>query len=105
VCLIETVHCPGGDQGVRYAISPTASAVCFPGRGPTLSAQRVVSIIPRSRPDLPADGVPEVHLRVDVSLVLIPIYATSPRGSSVTDLIKDNFRLYEDRVEQNSHAS
>jgi len=80
VCLIETVHCPGGDQGVRSAISPTASAVCFPGRGPTLSAQRVVSIIPRSRPDLPADGVPEVHLRVDVSLVLNSHLRDVPTG-------------------------
>ena len=76
------------------------SAVYLTGRGPTLSAQPVVSIIPRARPGLPADGAPEVHLRVDASLVLIPINATSPRGSSVTDLIKDNFRLYEDGVEQ-----
>jgi Ca-activated chloride channel family protein len=76
------------------------SAVCFIGRGPTLSAQPVVSIVPRSRPDLSVDGSPELHLRVDTPLVLIPIHAMSARGSSVTDLLKENFRLYEDGVEQ-----
>src|ERR1700733_5777975 len=76
------------------------SAVCFIGRGPTLSAQPVVSIVPRSRPDLYVDGSTELHLRVDTPLVLIPIHAMSARGSSVTDLLKENFRLYEDGVEQ-----
>ena len=37
---------------------------------------------------------------MDASLVLIPIHATSARGTAVTDLVKENFRLYEDGVEQ-----
>ena len=36
------------------------------------------------------------HLRVDTSLVLIPVHVTTPLGVSVTDLEKSNFRIYED---------
>ena len=73
---------------------------CFIGRAQTPSSPPVVSIVPRSRPESPAAGALEVHLRVDASLVLIPIHATSARGTAVTDLVKENFRLYEDGVEQ-----
>jgi Ca-activated chloride channel family protein len=76
------------------------SPICFLGRSHTLSAQPVVSITPRARPDLSANSSPELHLRVDAPLVLIPAHAMSPRGSSVTDLRKENFRLYENGVEQ-----
>ncbi len=76
------------------------SSVCFIGRAQTPSSQPAVSIVPQVRPELPAAGAPEVHLRVDSSLVLVPAHATSERGTSVTDLLKENFRLYEDGVEQ-----
>lgn len=75
------------------------SPACFIGVQ-NVSAQPVVSIVPRSRPELPANDTPGVHLRMDASLVLVPLQAMSPRGSSITDLLKENFRLYEDGVEQ-----
>jgi Ca-activated chloride channel homolog len=61
-----------------------------------------VNIIPRTRQTavvaktetIPAD------LSVDVPLVLIPVHVTTPLGASVTDLKKDNFRLFEDEEEQ-----
>ncbi len=45
--------------------------------------------------------VPQAHLRVDSSLVLIPVHVTTPDGFSVTDLTKENFSLAEDNIQQN----
>jgi Ca-activated chloride channel family protein len=39
-------------------------------------------------------------LRVDTSLVLIPVHVTTPSGATVTDLNKDDFLLFEDGVQQ-----
>lgn len=39
-------------------------------------------------------------MRVDSSLVLIPVHVTTPLGTSVTDLRKENFQLFEDNGEQ-----
>lgn len=41
-----------------------------------------------------------VTIRVDASLVLIPVHVTTADGASVTDLPKESFRLFEDNVEQ-----
>jgi len=49
---------------------------------------------------VPAKGLPEVHLRVDTSLVLVPVHATSKTGTSITDLTEENFQVFEDGVEQ-----
>ena len=78
----------------------TLSSICFSGRAQTQPSQPTISIVPRARPESQAAGTPEVYLRVDASLVLVPLHATSERGASVTDLLKENFRLYEDGVEQ-----
>jgi VWFA-related protein len=40
------------------------------------------------------------QLRVDASIVLIPVHVTTPFGVSVTDLDKNSFRIFEDTVEQ-----
>ncbi|HTB12543.1 MAG TPA: VWA domain-containing protein [Bryobacteraceae bacterium] len=44
--------------------------------------------------------LPAAHLRVDMSLVLVPVHVTTRLGVSVTDLDKTNFQLFEDNVEQ-----
>jgi len=45
-------------------------------------------------------------LQVDVDLVNINVAVTSPSGGFLTDLKKENFKLYEDKVEQQiSHFS
>jgi VWFA-related protein len=44
--------------------------------------------------------VPQVDIRVDASLVLIPVHVTTADGASVTNLPKESFRLFEDNVEQ-----
>ena len=39
-------------------------------------------------------------IRVDTTLVLIPVGVTEPNGRFVTGLEKENFKVYEDKVEQ-----
>jgi len=48
----------------------------------------------------PATEPPPAHLRVDTSLVLIPVHVTTSLGISVTNLNKTNFQVFEDNVEQ-----
>jgi Ca-activated chloride channel family protein len=40
------------------------------------------------------------RIRVDVALVLVPVSVTDPAGKSVTGLDRENFRLFEDGIEQ-----
>ena len=65
-------------------------------------AQGQVSKKPRTRPRPVAAsaGEPRADLRVDVPLVMIPVHVTTPLGASVTGLKKEEFRLFEDGVEQ-----
>jgi Ca-activated chloride channel family protein len=51
-------------------------------------------------PATPANELGPAHLRVDTSLVLVPVHVTTPLGVSVTDLSKTNFQVFEDNVEQ-----
>lgn len=73
----------------------------------TISAQPpesgpLVSIIPRSASQVAANpaGAPEGHLRIDSLLALIPVHATASMGGNVTGLVRANFRVFEDGVEQ-----
>ncbi len=43
---------------------------------------------------------PPVSIRVDASMVLIPVHVTTSIGASVTDLTKESFHLSEGDVEQ-----
>jgi Ca-activated chloride channel family protein len=67
-----------------------------------LASERDVAIVPRAKPKPAVDAasIRPADLRVDVPLVLIPVNVTTPLGSSVTGLAKENFRLFEDGVEQ-----
>jgi VWFA-related protein len=68
----------------------------------SLAYAQDVKIDPRSRsaPAAALRDIPPADLRVDVPLVLIPVHVTTPRGTSVTDLRSENFRLFEDNAEQ-----
>jgi Ca-activated chloride channel homolog len=57
------------------------------------------TIVPRVAAK-PATELLPAHLRVDTSLVLVPVHVTTPLGVSVTDLTRTNFQLFEDNVEQ-----
>lgn len=59
-----------------------------------------VSIVPR-RPAAEAPHEAEnAHLRVDASLVVVPAFATTDRGATVANLKRENFRVFQDDVEQ-----
>lgn len=52
---------------------------------------------------VPARAVSEedsARLRVDSSLVLVPVHVTTPLGATVPDLKKTDFRVFENNVEQ-----
>ncbi len=59
-----------------------------------------VEITPRAkRGDAPPD-VPRGNIRVESTLVLIPVTVTDPLNRFVTGLERENFRLFEDKSEQ-----
>jgi VWFA-related protein len=58
-----------------------------------------VEIVPRPRTGATAD-TPRANIRVDTTLVLIPVTVTDPLNRFVTGLEKEHFRLQEDNVEQ-----
>jgi len=64
-----------------------------------------VHIVPRPKSETPADNsdglsVRTKPLRVDVNLVLVPVTVTDLKNQPVTDLSKENFRLFEGEKEQ-----
>jgi Ca-activated chloride channel family protein len=54
---------------------------------------------PQSRRQ-PSGILPKADIRVDTTLVLIPVTVTDPLNRFVTGLEKENFRIFEDKVEQ-----
>jgi len=80
----------------------TLLSICKISPSQTPSSGPVVSIIPRPVPTvgLNPDAVSSEHLRVDASMVLVPVHAVSATGANVTDLAAANFRVFEDGVEQ-----
>src|SRR5262245_38626867 len=55
---------------------------------------------PRPKPAPPAEKREQPTLRVDTSLVLIPVSVNDPLNRPVTGLDKENFRVFDERVEQ-----
>lgn len=60
-----------------------------------------VSITRRGIPVAETHEAEDPHLRVDASLVVVPAFATTERGATIADLKRENFRIFEDDVEQN----
>ena len=48
----------------------------------------------------PSTTLRAAHLRVDTTLALIPVHVATTHGTPVTDLTKENFKIFEDRSEQ-----
>jgi VWFA-related protein len=59
-----------------------------------------VSIEPRTQRADRTEPRPRANIRVDSTLVLIPVTVTDPLNRFVTGLEKENFRLFEDKLEQ-----
>lgn len=69
--------------------------------------ESMVNITPRAKnPVAQSETGPGANIRVDATLVPIPVSVTDPLRRFVTGLDKEDFRLYEDKVEQDiSHLS
>ncbi|HEY2017136.1 MAG TPA: VWA domain-containing protein [Bryobacteraceae bacterium] len=63
-------------------------------------AQPPVTIQPRPQTVQKAEVLPKANIRVDSNLVLIPVTVTDPLNRFVTGLDKENFKLLEDKKEQ-----
>jgi Ca-activated chloride channel homolog len=68
------------------------------GAAPALWGQ--ANIEPRPKPTAKAELLPKANIRVDSTLVLIPVTVTDPMNRFVTGLEKENFKLFEDKKEQ-----
>jgi VWFA-related protein len=64
----------------------------------TLSGQATIER--RPRPPAKADTAPSANIRVDTSLVLVPVTVNDPLNRPVSGLERENFRVFEDKVEQ-----
>ncbi len=64
--------------------------------------QDTANISPRIKGKDKAEPEPErrSNIRIDSTLVLIPVAVTDPMSRFVTGLDKENFKVYEDKVEQ-----
>ncbi len=60
-----------------------------------------VNITPRAKPEKKSEGTaPRSNIRVDTTLVQIPVTVTDPLNRFVTGLEAENFRVFEDKQEQ-----
>jgi Ca-activated chloride channel family protein len=64
-----------------------------------LAAQQV-TIAPRPKPSTKEEILPKADIRVNTTLVLIPVTVTDPLNRFVTGLEKENFKVAEDKVDQ-----
>ena len=86
--------------GVLACLSLGFSGVSQPAN-PSQGPPPRVEIIPRPAP--PAPGAADTirsNIRVDSTLVLIPVTVTDPMNRFVTGLEKEHFKVQEDNVEQ-----
>ena len=70
---------------------------------PAATSEPNVNITPRVRTRAPeAESITDraADIRVDTTLVLIPVAVTDPMSRFVTGLERENFKLYEDKIEQ-----
>ncbi|MDE3168345.1 MAG: VWA domain-containing protein [Acidobacteriota bacterium] len=78
-------------KGLRWTFLGIVLTLCAPAQGP-------LTVQP-PRPSTPSD-LPRPNLRVDTQLVLVPVTVHDKLNRPVSGLEKENFRVYEDRVEQ-----
>jgi Ca-activated chloride channel family protein len=88
----------------RYAAClAVAFVACSPGWAFQASGvDTAVSILPRFRPAVSAGQTifPKADIRVDSALVLVPAQVTNVLGAPITGLHKEDFKVFEDGVEQ-----
>ena len=74
-----------------------SGAVLF---APLFWGQSQGPVVPRSKPAERTEPAPKANIRIDSTLVLIPVTVTDPMNRFVTGLEKENFKIFEDKKEQ-----
>ena len=59
-----------------------------------------VTLTPRPKPPSKEDTLPMADIRVNSTLILVPVSVNDPLNRPVSGLEKENFRVYDDKVEQ-----
>jgi len=93
----------GGSRKVFYLFLAALAATFFMLCGSGLSQEPQVLIEPRTSHAPPSTGGADrliPHLRVNSDLVLIPVMVTDSQNRLVTGLGKEQFKLYDNKVEQ-----
>jgi VWFA-related protein len=68
--------------------------------GQSLPPTGPINIEPRARPTPKEPTAPKSNIRIDTTVVQIPVTVTDPLNRFVTGLEKRDFKLFEDKVEQ-----
>jgi VWFA-related protein len=84
---------------VPLMLSALAWGADQPNNNPPANPQ--VNIVSRPKPGEAKEILPKANIRIDSTLVLIPVTVTDPLNRFVTGLEKENFRVFEDKIEQN----
>jgi VWFA-related protein len=66
----------------------------------TLWLPAQVTLTPRPKPAAREETLPPANIRVNTTLILVPVTVNDPLNRPVSGLDKENFRVYEDKVEQ-----
>jgi Ca-activated chloride channel homolog len=87
---------PGAQQPAEPALKPGDSRTT--GSDPRVTIETRTKPVPGAVKETPDDR--RANIRVDSTLVLIPVSVYDPMNRSVTGLEKEHFKVFEDRVEQ-----
>jgi Ca-activated chloride channel homolog len=88
-------------QGLRYAAKISLlGQICISAFAFQQATDGPIQIIPREPLHQAPAGDKQPVLRVDSSLVLIPVHVTNAGGGAVTGLKKEDFQLFADGVPQ-----
>ncbi len=86
---------------------PSVLVVCLLGgilglAGTVLAQEARPQIVPRPKPGAEPSESERItpNIRIDTNLVLIPVTVTTPLNQFVTGMEKENFRVFEDKAEQ-----
>jgi Ca-activated chloride channel family protein len=93
---------PMGQTHRSAACLAVAILACSPCLAFQASGDTAISILPRFRPAVSTGQTifPKADIRVDSALVLVPAQVTNVLGQPVTDLHREDFKVFEDGVEQ-----
>lgn len=81
---------------LRIAVACQCCLTAYAFQGP----EGPLQIMPKALPRVEAAPNPEPMLRIDSSLVLVPVHVITNSGASVTGLKKEDFELFEDGMPQ-----